>query len=168
MALRTFGIVLGVTALAALALSGCMEGSGREQAHVAPQSSAPGFSFYLMDEGPSVKLAYGQANSDNVGLMLQCRKGSGEVEITEATGTPKVARLTLVSSGTSAALKTRLDSGEGSPVLVASARIDAAPLAAFRRSGAIEVVRSDGRYPIKATSDDRPRIEGFFRACERG
>lgn len=167
MALRTIG-TLAIAAAAGLALTGCMEGSGRNEAHVAPQIQRTGFGFFVMDEGPSVKLAYGQANSDNVGLMLQCRKGSRAVEITEATGTPKTPRLTLISSGQSANLKSRIESGEGSPVLVATASTTSPPLSAFRRSGGLEVVRSDGRYPLKATADERAGIEGFFAACERG
>lgn len=165
MALRTicrFGMLAG----AAFALSGCMEGSGRQQARVAPQVDRIGFGFYFMDEGHGAKLAYGQANSDNVGLMLQCRKGSGAVEITEATGAPRSPLLTLVSSGQRATLDSHIEDGEGSPVLVAHVRADAPPMAAFRRSGVLEVVRSDGRYPIHASADDRVLIDRFFTACQ--
>lgn len=113
-------------------------------------------------------MAYGQANSDNVGLMLQCPKGTGAVEITEATGAPKSPLLTLVSSGQKATLDSRIEEGEGSPVLVARVRADAPPLVAFRRSGALDVARSDGRYPLRDSGNDRQRIERFFTMCERG
>jgi hypothetical protein len=39
------------------------------------------FGLFYMDEGPSVKLAYGAPNSDDVAFMMQCAKGSHVIEI---------------------------------------------------------------------------------------
>ena len=44
---------------------------------------AEGFGLYFQDEGSDVKLAYGLANSDDIALMLECAKGTGEIQVTD-------------------------------------------------------------------------------------
>ncbi len=77
MALRT---AITATALLAgvLGLSAC----GHDQ--VSPELSlGPAFGLFYNDQGASVSLAYGQANSDDVALMLSCAKRSGKVDVSD-------------------------------------------------------------------------------------
>ena len=151
---------------ALLALASCTQGGG-QQTGAAPQASTSGFGLFYLDEGASAKLAYGQANSDDVDLMLECAKGSRTVKVTDVGRTSGPAILTLVSSGTSEKLKTRTERGDGTVLLIANIPLDAAPLSAFHRSGHLEVAQSGVRRGLIATADERPGVERFFAACDR-
>jgi hypothetical protein len=169
MRVRTIKI-LATTALAAgfsLSLSGCMQDGAQRAAAPTPASTVPGFGLYYMDEGASAKLAYGAPNSDDVDLMLECAKGSRQVQVTEAAGAAHAPVLTLVSAGRRADFKAEAQTGDGSTILVANATTDAAPLQAFRRSGKLEVAYAGARVGVNASADERPGVERFFAACER-
>jgi len=168
MVLRTVKAVAlaGLGAVALLAVASCTQDGGRQTATM-PQATTSGFGLFYLDEGASAKLAYGQANSDDVDLMLQCTKGSRTVEVTDVARTSGPAVLTLAASGTSARLKTRPESSDGSVLLVADTPVDAAPLSAFRRTGRLEVAQAGFRHGLVASADERPGVERFFAACER-
>ena len=160
-------VLAGLGAGSLLAVASCTQDGGPQTA-ATPQTTTPGFGLFYLDEGASAKLAYGQANSDDVDLMLECAKGSRTVEVTDVARTPGAAVLTLVSSGASAKLKTRTESGDGSVLLVADTAVDAAPLSAFRRTGRLEVAQAGVRHGLVASADERVGVERFFVACERG
>lgn len=126
-----------------------------------------GFGLFYLDEGASAKLAYGQANSDNVGLMLQCAKGSRLVEVSDAVRSSPATTLTLVSAGKTAALKAQVQSGEGPAIVTAQAPSGSPVLAGFRQSGKIEVSYAGLRYGVAAKPDERAVVERFFSACEQ-
>jgi hypothetical protein len=172
MALHTIKVfaLLGTAAALGVILASCMEGGGRRNtAAVVPQTSASPYGLFYSDDGSSAKLAYGQANSDNVDIMIQCAKGSRKVEVTNVASASRAPKLTLVSAGASADLKARVEeSGEGAVMLIADAPMDSAPLTAFRRAGHLEVAQAGNRYSLTATADERQGVERFFTACERG
>ena len=157
-------LALGLVLSGAAVLGGC--GHEQKTAQVAT-TLAPGFGFYYLDEGPSAKLAYGEANSDNVGLMLQCARGSQVVEVSDVVRSTPAATLTLASAGQRTDLKANVESGEGAPVVVAHAPTAAPALAAFRRSGRMEVSYAGLRYSVAAKPQEQPSVERFFSACER-
>jgi hypothetical protein len=152
------------TVLAGAALLvGCTQ-DGRQEPIAT--SLAPGFGLYYLDEGASAKLAYGQANSDNVGLMLQCAKGSRLVEVSDTVRSAPAPTLVLASDGRTSALKAEVQSGEGSPMVLARAPAASPALAGFRRSGRIEVSYAGLRYGVAAKPQERADVERFFAACE--
>jgi hypothetical protein len=157
-------LALGSVLTAAAALAAC--GHDEKSAQVAT-AIAPHFGFFYLDEGPTAKLAYGEADSDNVGLMLQCARGSRVVEISDVVRSAPAATLTLASAGRRTDLAAKVEPGEGAPVVVAHAPADAAALAAFRRSGRIEVSYAGLRYSVAAKPQEQPSVERFFSACER-
>jgi hypothetical protein len=162
--LRKLALVISAAGLAA-ALTGC----GHDQKTAAVETRlAPGFGFYYSDEGASAKLAYGEANSDNVGLMLQCARGSRLVEVSDVVRSSPARMLTLASAGQRTDLAADVQAGEGSPIVVARAPSASPALAAFRSSGRIEVAYAGLRYAIAASPQERPRVERFFSACDRG
>lgn len=162
-----YGIrVLAIAAMAA-GLASCMQDGGRQTAaNPIPAATVPNFGLFYMDEGRDAKLAYGEPNSDNVGLMLQCAKGSKVIEVTDAPHNSGEPTLTLASSGRTQVLKARLESGEGATLLVATTPYDTAPLSAFRKSGRLEVAQAGARYGVAASTNERVGLERFFAACE--
>ena len=143
-------------------------GCGHEQRTAQVETTiAPGFGFYYLDEGPSAKLAYGEANSDNVGLMLQCARGSRMVEVSDVVRSAPARTLTLVSAGQRSDLDAQVQPGEGQPLVVAHAPSAAPVLSAFRRSGRMEVSYAGLRYSVAAKPQEQPSVERFFSACER-
>jgi hypothetical protein len=152
------------TALAGAALiAGCTQDGRQAQL---PTTLPASFGLFYLDEGPSAKLAYGEANSDNVGLMLQCRKGSRDVEVSDAVRSAPAPTLTLASAGQTTALKAEVTAGEGPTLVTARAPMTTPVLAGFRQSGRIEVSYAGLRYGVVAKPAERARVERFFAACE--
>jgi hypothetical protein len=152
--------VAGVCVGGIAALTACQQGvSG-------PTTAMPGFGLHYIDEGQSAKLAYGQANSDNVGLMLECAKGSSRVEITDlARGDNRT--LVLKSGKARSDFGASVAPGPGIPILQANGRVDTPALKAFRESGRIEVENGARRYGVSATPAEHADVKRFFAACER-
>jgi hypothetical protein len=152
-----------IAGLAVLGLVACVQ-DGR-QARLEPRLNA-GYGLFYMDEGPSVKLAYGAPNSDDVGLMMECAKGSRTIDVSDIARNGAAPTLTLASDGRIASLKAQPGSGDGAALLTARTRSDIAPLQAFRRSGRMDVAYSGAEYGIVATPAEKPSVERFFSACE--
>lgn len=168
MSFQTFKVfaAVGLAAVTGVAISACMQGGAQQAAF--ETRAAPTYGLFYMDEGASAKLAYGQANSDNVVLMLQCQKGSGVVDVTNAASASPSATLTLASNGAQTTLAAQTQSFEGAPLMVARTRLTDASLQAFRRSGRLDVSYPGSRYNVVATADERARVEQFFTACDSG
>jgi hypothetical protein len=125
------------------------------------------FGFHFLDEGPSAKLAFGQANSDNVGLMLQCAKGSRTVEVSDIIRTTSAPTLMLASGGQQSNIAVETQPGPGAALAVGTAPSGSGALAGFRRSGQIEVSYAGARYAMTAKPQERADVERFFAACDR-
>ena len=156
-------LVLATSIAAAAALGACSQDTRQ-----APFATAqtPGFGLFYLDEGASAKLAYGEANSDNVGLMLQCQKGSRMVEVSDAVRSSPAPTLTLASAGRTSALKAEVQSAEGASIVTAHAPAASPALAGFRQSGRIEVSYAGLRYGVAARPQERASVERFFAACD--
>jgi hypothetical protein len=129
------------------------------------ESGGPGI-FYNEFDGQAT-LAYGEANSDAVGLMLQCASGSGAISVSDVVHSPSADRLTLVSGKVRSELPASLDTTTGQPTLYATASTDDRALDGFRRNGRIAVKARGGVYALEARPAERPGIERFFRTCSR-
>lgn len=157
--------VLTCAATAAATFAGCSYHRA-ERADLA--SPAQGLGFFLVEEGGSAKLAYGVANSDDVGLMMECAKGSSRVLVSDVARTPpaREPELILASAGERSKLKAKVSEGLGQPLLTAVASTETDALEAFRKSGRIEVAYSGFSYRIAARDEERPVVRRFFDACE--
>jgi hypothetical protein len=157
-------------ALSAAALLGCShDRSKTAQVDEAPLADSPaagsaGFGLFYNDQGESVSLAYGQANSDNVSLMLECAKGSGRVQVSDIARTNRTD-LVLASGDETRALPARVEAADGPPLLVADTTADAPALRAFRRTGALTVGDGRAAYAVKASAPERTEVDLFFTAC---
>jgi|GEM_PF-1751618 len=151
-----------VAATACVALVGCTHDETQSGLEVAAQQPV---GFFYLDDGATAKLAYGEANSDNVGLMMECAKGSRTVLVTDLVRSAPAATLTLISGGARADLPAAVEAGDGPAIVTASLRTDAPALTSFRKSGAMEVSYAGLRYAMKAAPAERERVEQFFGAC---
>jgi len=159
------------TALAAAALAGAAAQTactGGSQDAAVEAGLARGFGLYYLDEGASAKLAYGQANSDNVGLMLQCTKGSRAVEVSDLVRSTPAPTLALISAGARTEVKVSVQPGDGQSVVTGQTRSAAPALSGFRRSGKLEVAFAGLRYGIRVKPAEKPSVERFFADCEKG
>ena len=163
MALRTAIRAMALTA-GVLALSAC----GHDQ--VSPKLSlGPAFGLYYNDQGPTVSLAYGQANSDDVALMLSCAKRSGKVDVSDVVRDSRGGRLILASDGHKTELDARLQASESDAprLLMAHTDMRSVALQGFRRSGRINVAYGTVHYGLKASAGERAGVEQFFSACAK-
>lgn len=156
--LRTSALAAVIGTLTLLA--GCSHQAGTA-------SLSPDMGLYFNRSGQTASLAYGRANSDAVGLMLQCQAGSGQVDVSDNARSRRATQLSLSSGAVRTDLPARLDSTTGLPTLWAKASTQAAALQAFRQNGRIEVSSRGGGYALIARAEEMARIERFFEACER-
>ena len=161
--IRTVLIGAGFAA-GTLIVAACQQGLQPRDA-AAGLMAEGGFGLHYVDTGGAAKLAYGKANSDNVGLMLECDKGSKVVEISDVARDGNA--LVLTSAGQRSEFGGEIASGPGAPVLMATAATDAPALKAFRDTGKVEVGAGGLRYDVNANAAERASVELFFNACER-
>ncbi len=148
--------------LAALALAGC----GHDDKRAAMKlTEAPAFGLFFNDNGETASLAYGEANSDNVALMLECAKGTGRVQVSDlARG--EAPALVLASGRKTSALAARVEPSDGGPaILTAETPLGAEALQGFRKTGRMVVSHGEARYGIAASGPEREEVDLFFTAC---
>jgi hypothetical protein len=161
---RYAGAAVLIAGLSALVAAACTQDGSKG---ALPAAANPGFALFYMDEGASAKLAYGAPNSDDVGLMMECAKGSHTIYVSDVARGGAAPTLTLASQGRSASLAATPSSGDGAALLTARARSDIPPMQAFRRSGRIDVAYAGSKYAITASPTERAGVERFFAACDR-
>lgn len=153
-------------------LAGCMQ----QRPPAVPGQTAktqPGMGFFLdRNEDEGWKLAYGQANTDNVSLMLECKPGSRRIDVFDLvhSKTRNGAMLTLTSGKIQSAIPVTVEADEASDdgtVAVAHATPDMPALDGFRRSGSITVKLGSREFSLTATQAEKPQIAKFFSGCEK-
>ena len=135
MSLRSTMTVLALGGCA-LAMVGC-SGSGT--------SLFPKFGLYFNQDAQAANLAYGEANSDDVGVMMQCERGSQHQVLP--------AKLSMDETGASLA--------------EATLPLNAPVLQDFRRNGKIAVSLGGARYGVRARQTEKAAVSSFFSACEK-
>ncbi len=125
------------------------------------------YGLFYNDQGETVALAYGLPNSDDVALMLQCPKGSGQVELTDTARDVSATAVVLTADGRRTSVPVRIEESEGAGGRILAGRMPlAAPaLQGLRKSGAIEVASGRSRYAITVAQEQRPGMERFFKVC---
>jgi hypothetical protein len=168
-ALLTAGAVV---VAGALTLAGCMQ----QRAPAPPGQTAqirPGMGFGLdRNEDEGWKLSYGQANTDNLLLMLECKPGSRKIDVfdLDRPKTRNGAILTLSSGKVQSALPVSVEADDGSEdgaLVVAHATPDLPALDRFRHSGAIRVKLGSREFALSANASEKAQIAKFFNGCER-
>lgn len=147
-------------ALAALMLAAGLAGCAHEKV------AANGYRWaYLAEGGDAPRLAYGRPDSDDVVLMMSCRPGGDQVDVSAVglTGGELVLASGRAESRFAAA---RVDDAmtQGS-LLEASGQASAPALEGFRKSGDLALLARGERHSLAAGSDDRGNVRAFFEAC---
>ncbi len=129
---------------------------------------ASGLGLFFNDQGADVALAYGRAGSDDVGLMLQCRKGAGTVTVSDVLRQAPAPQLVLSSGGGRSVLSATVQPGQSAEprIVEADAAVDAPALQGLRRSGRIEVAYGEVRYSVRASAEEKAGVDRFFSACQ--
>lgn len=160
----------GSLLLLAGVLAGCM------QQHTAPVATGPtlvpGYGLFFNDDGDSASLAWGRANSDDVQLMFQCRKGSRSVEITNVAheaDKDRQAMMVLTSGQMQSPLPASAQANEEGEGVLATAHAPTSlpALDLFRRTGVISVKYAGRQHGLSASAREKPAVARFFGACER-
>ena len=156
-------LALGAGVVGAAVLAACTH-------ELATVSLNPQYRLGFDDKGETVALYYGVPNSDDLSLMLECPKGSGQIELTDTAHSRSTTAIVLTSAGQKTRVPVRYDAGgqDGSndPQLVTGRLPLAAPaLQAFRRSGVLEVADGHGRYVITADTRAKAALERFVAVC---
>jgi len=158
MSLRSTMTVLALGGCA-LAMVGC-SGSGT--------SLFPKFGLYFNQDAQAANLAYGEANSDDVGVMMQCERGSQQVELTEVAPGKPSDPLVLDSGSQHQVLPAKLSMDEtGASLAEATLPLNAPVLQDFRRNGKIAVSLGGARYGVRARQTEKAAVSSFFSACEK-
>nr|WP_295105530.1 hypothetical protein [uncultured Caulobacter sp.] len=149
-------IALASLALLTAALAGC--------AH--EKAAAVGYRWaYLEAAQEAPRLAYGRPNSDDVVLMISCRPGQDQVNVS-AVGLPG-GEIVLASGRAEsrfAAAKVNNAMGDGG-FLEAQGKASTPALAGFRKSGDLALLTKGERHDLAAGSADQGHVKAFFKAC---
>ena len=159
--MKAMRIILALGALAGVAaLAACTHAPAR-------LSLNRDYGLFYNDQGETVALAYGLPNSDDVALMLQCRKGSGRVELTDTARDASATAIVLTADGRRTSVPVRVEESEGAggKILTGHMPLSAPALQGLRKSGLVEVAGGRSRYAIIIAEDQRPGVERFFKVC---
>jgi hypothetical protein len=152
--------LLGVAALCAVALT------------ASASQGADTLAWHLSDEDVRMKLAYGQADTDNVGLILRCHPGTGIVylrwPLDEAAGVGRPygakwsSEIRLASGRKNERLAVEVENGDSGPEATADPSAYGPVMKAFAKTGRISV---DGTAQHAQTSGERRAIRQFMDLC---
>lgn len=156
------GLLFAAFAAGALTLAACSHDQTLAELH---DPDEPTYGIFYNDNGETASLAYGEASSDNVSLMLECAKGSGRVQVSDLARGQAPSPLVLASGGRTSELGGRLEAGDGPAVVIADAGVDAQALQKFRSTGRLTVAQGADRYGVAASAAERQEIGLFFTAC---
>lgn len=147
-------------AFAALGFATLLAGCAHEKVAVTGYRWA-----YLEAQQEAPRLAYGRPNSDDLVLMISCRPGQDQVDVS-AVGLSG-GEIVLASGRAEsrfAAAKVDNAMGDGG-LLEARGKTSAPALAGFRKSGDLALLTKGERHDLAAGSADRGNVKAFFKAC---
>jgi hypothetical protein len=166
-------VAAGVLLVAGAAvLEGCMQQRAPSPPGQAVQLR-PGMGFFLSrDADEGWKLAYGQANSDNVRLMLECQPGSRKIDLFDLghAAARKGEMLTLTSGKVQSAIAAGVEPDEAGgdrSVVIVHTTPDLPALDGFRHSGLLAVKLGSHEFALTASPAEKPEIARFFSGCEK-
>lgn len=153
--------------IAAIALGLFTWGSVAACAHQMDQARTGDLTWNLHMAGTQAKLAYGQPNSDLVGLMMSCEQGSGAVMVSGDVTTDS-AKLVLASGDRKLHLSgdAQPDPYTGGLYVEASAPAGSPALQRFAQTGDLRMVRTMADRDMQAPDAAKGDIRRFFAHCE--
>ena len=145
--------------IVALALSASLAGCAHEKV------AANGYRWtYVADAGEDPRLAYGRPDSDDVVLMMSCRPGAGEIDLS-AVGLSGPELILASGRGESRFIVAKVDDAMSEGLMETRGDASAPALRNFSRSGDLVLLTQGQRHSLAANSADRGDVQAFFRAC---
>lgn len=136
-------------------------------AHTLDSAQSSNLTWNLHVAGSEAKLAYGQPNSDMVGVMMTCDRGSGRVLV---SGDVTIDRpvLVLASGRQTTNLKgdAEADPYTGGLWLQAETTTRDAALRRFARTGDLTLKQAGGQLNMSASDSAKGDIQTFFAHCD--
>ena len=126
-----------------------------------------GYDWILHEDDGEARLAYGVAESDDVRVALDCRRGSGRLALT-ALGGPDAEPTILIESGGETgrfAAASEEDLLHDGLILSAMAAVDAPVFQRFRRTGWLALWQEGEREAYAPQPGSADRIQRFFAFC---
>ncbi|MEW6390033.1 MAG: hypothetical protein AB1542_06310 [Pseudomonadota bacterium] len=119
---------------------------------------------HLADAGEDPRLAYGRPDSDDVVLMMRCRPGAGQIDMS-AVGLSGGQLVLASGRSESRFAAARIDDAMSEGLMEARGQISAPALRGFKRSGDLALLTKGQRHSLAAGSADRSQVKAFFKAC---
>ena len=126
-----------------------------------------GYDWFLSEDGPNAKLAYGTAQSDDLKLGLECVRGTGKLDLTASADKGVSPEIHIESGGDTERYAAAAEPAEvhDGLILTAQAPGDAPVFQRFRRIGWLAVWQDGARQTYVPQPGSRDRIERFFAFC---
>lgn len=163
---------LSLFALSAAALTiGACTTTGDAPILETAESSAPqpieGYDWHFNADRNEAQLAYGVAESDDLKLGLDCRKGSGSLTLTAAVDQDAAPEFHLESGGDTERFPAEKEPAEvnDGAFLTAEARTSEPVFLRFRRIGWLAAWQGDARETYVPHPASASQIEQFFAFC---
>lgn len=138
---------------------------------VAPLTSAPqpveGYDWFYHVDGDHARLAYGLAESDDLRLGMDCRRGTGRLDLSALSPDADARDIHIESGGETGRFPARSEPSEVSEgvFLTAGAGADAPMFLRFRQVGWLAQWRGGSRETYAPHPGSRGNIERFFAFC---
>lgn len=136
-----------------------------------PLASSPqpveGYDWFYHVDQDEARLAYGLAESDDLRLGMDCRRGAGRLALSATSSIETAKDIHIESGGETERFAASSEPSEvhDGVFLTAQADADAPVFQRFRRVGWLAVWQGDAREAYAPHPQSRDNIERFFAFC---
>lgn len=151
-----------------LTLAACATAPGTTvPAASATPAPVEGYDWFLHEDGDTARLAYGLAESDDLRLGLDCRKGSSRLDLSAVAPAGARPEIYIESGGDTARFTATSEPSEVNDglFLSAEAATDIGVFQRFRRVGWLALWQGDERQAYAPHPGSADRVERFFAFC---
>lgn len=141
-------------------------GPGAEPLTSAPQP-VEGYDWFYHADGDDARLAYGLAESDDLRLGMDCRRGAGRLALSATSQDTTAKEIHIESGGDTERFPAQSEPSEvhEGVFLTASADADEPVFQRFRQVGWLALWQGDAREAYAPHPQSRDNIERFFVFC---
>ncbi len=155
----------------ALGLAACTTTDNTSAPAALPLASAPqpveGYDWFYHVDDEDARLAYGLAESDDLRLGMDCRRGSGRMELSATSHDDSAKEIHVESGGETERFPARSEPSElhDGVFLTAQARTSEPVFQRFRQVGWLALWHGETREAYAPHPASRDNIERFFVFC---
>ncbi|GAA0655561.1 hypothetical protein [Brevundimonas lenta] len=160
-------ILLSLSLLAGVAACATAPEPAPPVATAAGPAPVAGYDWFFHEDENDARLAYGTEATDDLKLGLDCRRGSGRLDLSANAPAGTAPEIHIESGGDTERYRAKSEPSmvnEG-VFLSAEARADEPVFQRFRRVGWLALWQGDERQPFAPHPGSAGRIEQFFAFC---